>query len=124
MKVTPKVLTAPDGRKISLTLGRAYEVLGIEADDYRLLTDENSDPFGNDPVLYESECFEIIDPNEPEFWNCKYGEEGERYCYPPEWCSVGFFEDYHDDVPEAQKIFWNELKRYYPNTWQERKGNR
>jgi hypothetical protein len=54
MKVTPKVLTAPDGRKISLTLGREYEVLGIEADDYRLLTDEKSIPFGNDPVLYES----------------------------------------------------------------------
>ena len=124
MKVTPKNLTAPDGRKLSLTIGRIYEVLGIEANDYRILTDEDQKPYGNDPVLYEPECFEVVDPLEPDFWQCEYGEDGERYCYPKEWALIGFFEDYHDGVPETQEEFWNGLKKYYPETWNQRKNQR
>ena len=51
-------------------------------------------PTENDPVLYDPACFRIVDPQEPEFWVCEIGEDGERYCYPPEWSEVGFFEDY------------------------------
>jgi hypothetical protein len=38
MLVMPIMTTTPDGRDISLTVGRIYEVLGTEADDYRILT--------------------------------------------------------------------------------------
>ncbi len=121
MKVTPNSLTGPDGRKFSLTIGRVYEVLGIEADGCRLLNDEDAQPYGNDPVLFEPECFDVLDPDEPAFWSCEYGDDGERYCYPPEWFHVRFCEDYHDHIPEAEVAFWDGVNKYYPDTWKERK---
>ena len=68
MKVTPRTLTAPDGRIIRLAIGRVYEVLEIAGDHYRILDDEAAPPCGNDPVLYEQECFDLVDPEEPDFW--------------------------------------------------------
>ena len=122
MKVSPKKVRDSEGHILSLSKGHVYEVLGIEADTYRILSDADSKPYGNDPVLYASHCFEIIDPQEPDFWVCQYGEDGERYCYPPEWNEVGFFEDYHNGVSEVRERFWNMLRAYYPETWKERKG--
>jgi hypothetical protein len=57
MLVTPITTTTPGGRRLSLTVGRIYEVLGIEADNYRVLSNENAFNAPNDPVLYEPECF-------------------------------------------------------------------
>jgi len=122
MKISPIKLKDSEGYSLSLTIDQIYEVLGIEADKYRVLTDPESKPYGNDPVLYDPDCFRIIDPQEPDFWTCQYGEEGERYCYPPEWNEVGFFEYYHDGISEVREKFWNLLKSYYPETWNERKG--
>ena len=122
MKVKPITLTCADGRRLPLTIGRTYEVLGIEADYYRLLSDENHQPVGNDPVLCAPEYFEIVNSIEPEFWNCRYGEEGERYCYPLTLAQPGFFEDFHDGVLEAKREFWNAVRKYYPDTWNERMG--
>ena len=65
----------------SLTPGRTYEVLGIEAGSYRILNDPETWPYGND------------------------------------------FEDYHDGVEEVRQRFWEDVQRYYPETWQERKGH-
>lgn len=115
--IKPKVI---DGTVLSLTIGREYEVLGIAADYFRILNDPESKPYSNDPVLFDQECFEVTDATEPSFWVCSVGEDGERYCYPPEWNSIGFFEDYHDGVEEVRKQFWEDLRRYYPLTWQER----
>lgn len=84
----------------SLTLGQVYVVIGIEANDYRILSDNN------EPYIYDHVCFEVIDASEPEFWECKTGDEGERYCYPREPGKPGFFEDYHDGVPDARSKFW------------------
>ena len=123
MKVIPIKLRDSEGYTLSLSLDREYEVLGIEADSYRILTDPETEPYPNDPVLYDPDCFKIIDPQEPEFWSCHYGEGGERYCYPPEWKEVGFFEDYHDGVPEAREMFWDLLRTHYPETWGERIGS-
>ncbi len=120
MKVKPKITITPDGRNLSLTLEREYEVLGLEADCYRILNDPEKRPYGNDPVLFEPEIFEIIDPIRPDFWVCSIGVDGETYCYPPEWEHVGFFEDYHDGVEAVRKQFWADLKRYYPETWHAR----
>jgi len=122
MKVSPIKLKDSKGYSLSLTIGRIYEVLGIEADTYRLLTDAESKPHGNVPVLYEPACFNVIDPEEPDFWICQYGEDGERYCYPQEWNEIDFFGDYHEGKQEVRERFWNMLKLYYPETWKERKG--
>ena len=102
------------GYQISLTIGKEYEVLGIEADDYRILDDP--DPRGG-PFLYDHACFRIVDAEEPACWICHYGEDGEKYCYPAEWSAVGFFEDYFDGVRANQEQFWQDLERYYPETF-------
>ena len=122
MKVSPIKLKDSEGFDLSLTIGHIYEVLGIEADAYRILTDPESKPYGNYPVLYDPDRFKVVDPQEPDFWMCQYGEDGERFCYPPEWNEEGFFKDYHDGIQEVRERFWNMLKIYYPQTWKERKG--
>jgi hypothetical protein len=122
MKVSPIKLKDSKGYSLGLTIDRIYEVLGIEADKYRLLTDTAFKQYGNEPVLYDPDCFKVIDPQEPDFWVCQYGEDGERHCYPPEWSEAGFFEDYHNGISEVRERFWNLLKSYYPKTWKERKG--
>lgn len=124
MKVKPTRTTTPDGRDLSLTIGREYEVLGIEGDWYRILRDPETLPFGNDPVLFEPECFEITDPTIPAFWVCSTGEDGEQYCYPPKWNQIGFFEDYHEGDEAVRKQFWEDLQRYYPETWEARAEKR
>jgi hypothetical protein len=120
MKIKPIKTKTSDGITLSLTIGKEYEVLGIEADDFRILDDPDSEPYGNDPVLFSPDCFEVTDDTKPSFWICSVGDDGERYCYPPEWDGIGFFEDYHDGVEEVRKQFWEGLRRYYPTTWQER----
>lgn len=83
-----------------LTYGKHYAVIGIEADDYRLLNDRGQ------PYLYPNRLFEIVDPSEPEDWVSEFGEEGERYAYPPQLNRCGFFEDYFDAKREAVATFW------------------
>jgi len=106
-----------DGRILQLTVGCVYEVLGIEATDYRLIPDQYRKYGKLDPFLYDFECFEVVDRNEPPFWECTTDEEV-RYCYPKEWSRPGFFEDYHDGKFDVRTSFWNDLVRLYPNTWE------
>ena len=82
-----------------LTPGNIYRIIGIEADDYRLIND-----FGS-PYLYPSDLFLLVDSEEPSDWLTEFGEEGERYTYPPELNQAGFFEDYFDDEPTAVRTF-------------------
>ena len=104
----------PDERWIlrhhSLTIGQDYEVLGIEADMYRILND------GGEPVLFHPLLFHIIDPAEPSFWTCEIGEEGERYCYPAEWKGC-FFEGFFDRKETARETFAKVLQKYYPDSY-------
>ncbi|MCE5327221.1 MAG: hypothetical protein LLG01_12505 [Planctomycetaceae bacterium] len=79
--------------------GYEYLVLGIEADDYRLLNDEA------EPVLYDLTLFDIVDDQEPSNWIHHVGPDGEHYAYPPELNARGFFEDYHDGVPASVETF-------------------
>ena len=73
----------------SLLLGKHYEVIGIEADHFRIICETD-----NEPYLYPPDCFEIIDNSKPKFWKTEIGEDGEEYSYPSSWNQVGFFEDY------------------------------
>lgn len=73
-----------------LTPEQHYVVIGIEADEFRLLNDHGR------PYLYPHNLFEVVDPGEPSDWIVEIGEDGERYAYPPEFNSSGFFEDFFD----------------------------
>ncbi|OGH59115.1 MAG: hypothetical protein A3G34_02190 [Candidatus Lindowbacteria bacterium RIFCSPLOWO2_12_FULL_62_27] len=83
-----------------LTAGQRYVVIGIEADDYRILNDHGR------PYLYPARLFEIIDTREPANWITELGDDGERYAYPPPFNNPGFFEDFFDDRPKSVTTFW------------------
>ena len=110
--------------KPSLTVGREYEALAIEGDNYLLLNEPETEPYGNDPVLFHQSLFQVSDATEPTFWSCETNSDGERYCCPPGWNRDGFFEDYHDGIEAVRRHFWKDLKKYYPQTWQERTQTR
>ena len=82
-----------------LTPDQPYFVIGIEANDYRLLNDHGK------PYLYPPDLFEVIDPREPAVWITEYGQDGERYSYPAELKETGFFEDYFDGKDQALATF-------------------
>lgn len=83
-----------------LTLGQPYVVIGIEADDFRILNDAGR------PYLYPPELFMIVDPEEPNDWVTEFGEDRERYSYPPILNQPGFFEDFFDEKRKAVVTFW------------------
>lgn len=83
-----------------LTVGQPYVVIGIEADDLRILND------GGRPFLYPRDIFTIVDANEPNDWITQFGEDRERYSYPPSLNKPGFFEDFFDEKRKAVVTFW------------------
>ena len=87
-------------RYSDLSPGHPYAVIGIEADDYRLLNDHGR------PYLYPRALFEVTDAREPVDWVSEVGEEGERYAYPPPLNEPGFFEDFFDEDTRAVATFW------------------
>ncbi len=88
-----------------LSSGREYYVIGIEADDFRILDD-----FGQ-PALYAPEIFEVIDAGLPGDWRVEVGGDGERYAYPEELNRIGFFEDFFDRDPDTVRVFWQVMNR-------------
>ncbi len=97
-----------------LTLGRQYEVLGICGRFYRLLNDSD------EPILYPAAVFQILDPNEPDFWFETIDDDGDRWAGPRQWSQPGFIEDYHDSHMPTRWQFWREVRALYPFTWAER----
>jgi len=97
MKVTLKKSL----KKHSLSFGKVYHVIGIEADNYRIIDDDG------EPYLFPSRYFYIVDRKRPEEWIITYGEDNEKYAYPKEMNEPGFFEDYFDNDEKTKKIFWN-----------------
>jgi len=87
-------------RYSDLTPGQPYVVIGIEADELRILNDAGR------PYLYSPKIFQVIDPHEPADWVIEFGEDGERYAYPIPLNEPGFFEDFFDGKPKAVGIFW------------------
>ena len=89
-----------------LTPDQPYFVIGIEADDYRILND-----YGK-PYLYPPNLFEVIDSHEPSNWITEYGDDDERYSYPAVLNEVGFFEDFFDGKDEALSGFWHVVNKH------------
>lgn len=82
-----------------------YVVIGIEADDLRILNDQGR------PYLYPRDLFEVVEESEPHDWIVEIGDEGERYAYPPELNAPGFFEDFFDAQSEAVAAFWRTINQ-------------
>jgi len=94
-----------DARHRDLTFGQPYVVIGIEADELRILNDAGR------PFLYPPRLFSLVDSAEPTDWVTEFGEDGERYSYPPLLNKPGFFEDFFDDKAKAVATFWRVLNR-------------
>lgn len=84
---------------------QSYVVIGIEANDYRILNDRGR------PYLYPSGDFDLVDDSEPSDWIIEIGEDGERYAYPQAFNEPGFFEDFFEQQEGAVKRFWREINQ-------------
>ena len=91
--------------KHDLTRGQVYEVIGIEAGDYRILDDSGS------PVLFDPGLFRVVDRTRPAHWAMRI-EDGDEYAYAPELGAPGFFESYHEGDPKAVRAFNRYLNRH------------
>jgi hypothetical protein len=93
-------LMKKSARYRDLTFGQPYVVIGIEADDLRLLNDAGR------PFLCPPDLFSLVDAGEPADWVTEFGDDGERYSYPPPLNKCGFFEDFFDQKAKAVTTFW------------------
>ena len=84
-----------------LSEDQPYFVIGIEADDYRLLNDAGK------PYLYPPEIFDVVNSSQPIDWVTEFGDDGEQYSYPAPLNEVGFFEDLFEQKQEKMSIFWH-----------------
>jgi hypothetical protein len=86
-----------------LSFGQPYVVIGIEADDFRILNDAGR------PFLYPFGLFSVIDSRQPPDWVTEIREDGEQYSYPPPLNKPGFFEDFFDHKAKVVATFWRVL---------------
>jgi hypothetical protein len=93
-------LRRKNSRYSDLTPSRNYVVIGIEADDLRIVNDLGR------PYLYPSRLFTVVDQHKPDNWVTEFGDDDERYAYPPPLNSFGFFEDFFDGKKKAVATFW------------------
>ena len=98
-------LSESDTRFPDLTPGQPYAVLGIEADDLRILNDQGR------PYLYPPEILNVVDAREPSDWVSEIGEDNERYAYPVALSGPRFFEDYFEGRPDVVATFWQAMNR-------------
>jgi hypothetical protein len=103
-------LRRKDRRYPDLTLRQPYAVIGIEADDFRILNDQGR------PYLYPARLFKVVDPRVPADWVTEFGEDGERYAYPPPFNRSGFFEDFFDGRAETVATFWHVVNQRLATT--------
>ena len=94
-----------------LSAGQQYLVIGIEADDLRLLNDQGR------PFLYPSNLFAVVDKHRPAEWIEQRGDDGELYAYPPQFSRPGFFEDYFDSKLCAVRTFWRVMNEKLANAF-------
>ena len=93
------------GTRHALAIGGIYEVIGIEAGDFRIIDDLGS------PVLFSPRLFSVIDRSRPTQWRTKI-MDGVEYSYAPELGKPGFFEDYHEDMKKAVIAFNRYINRH------------
>ncbi|MEW6252710.1 MAG: hypothetical protein AB1716_18895 [Planctomycetota bacterium] len=82
-----------------------YPVIGIEADDLRIINDQGR------PYLFPARLFKVVDRKIPADWVRETGADGERYAYPPVMNAPGFFEDFFDGDPQVTARFWHAVNQ-------------
>ena len=100
------MLPKSNGQYPDLTPGQNYVVIGIEADDFRILNDHGR------PYLYPRHLFSVVDSREPGDWISELGEDHERYANPEPLNSSGFFEDFFDNKEQAVTSFWRVVNQW------------
>jgi hypothetical protein len=103
-------LRKKNARYPDLTPGQRYVVIGIEADELRILNDAGR------PYLYPPKLFRVLDRHEPDDWVTELGEDGERYAYPSLLNEPGFFEDFFDNKAKAVGTFWRVVNQRLATT--------
>ena len=98
-------LKKKNARYRDLTFGQPYVLIGIEADDLRILNDAGR------PFLYPRNLFSVLDAQEPVDWITEFGDDGERYSYPPPLNKSGFFEDFFEQKTKAISTFWRVMNQ-------------
>jgi hypothetical protein len=93
-------LKKPNTRYRDLALGQLYDVIGIEADELRIINNMGR------PFLYPADLFSLVDAREPTDWVTEFGDDGERYSYPPPLNKAGFFDDFFNQKAKAVATFW------------------
>jgi hypothetical protein len=77
-----------------------YRVVGIEADNLRIVSDSG------EPVLFNAKAFEFVEPTKPLTWIVDRGRNGEQYAYPHELRHPpDFFERFFDYDMEIRQKF-------------------
>lgn len=94
-----------EGVTYDLSPGETYEVIAIEAGDYRLIDDTGR------PYLFPPALFEVVDSSRPSHWVCEE-IDGAEYASSPELARPGFFEDYFEGNAEAVRQFNRYINRY------------
>jgi hypothetical protein len=87
-----------------LKAGKEYVVLGIDDENYRVLTETG------DPALISKKDFEIIDDLIPDDWIWKFYDDGEYFADPKGLDETGFYEDLFDKKSYAMDRFINYLR--------------
>jgi hypothetical protein len=98
-------LKRPSAKYRDLTPGNVYRVIGIEANDYRIMNDVGR------PYLYPPKLFEVIDAAPDRGWKTWYGDDGERYSYAEPLATPGFFESVFDGNKRAMATLFAYLSR-------------
>jgi len=111
-RLNPSIMTVRlkkrSTRYRDLSIGQPYAVIGIEADEFRILNDAGR------PFLYPPTLFSILDKREPADWVTEIGDDGERYSYAPPLNKPGFFEDFFEQKATAVATFWQVVNRRLP----------
>jgi hypothetical protein len=96
-----------------LKKGTIYDVLEIHVgnDDvvYRILTEDKPQT----PTLHSAMLFEIVSNRIPSSWVVSMGRARGFYIEmaPARWTGPGFWEDYFNQDPKAEKIFEQERQK-------------
>ena len=89
-------------------IGTIYQVLAIEYNYYRLISDIDGLPY-----LYFRDEFEVVDYSEPDFWIEQCYDGKYVYKHPKQWNIDYFFEKFHDDFEEVRFLFYKVCKELY-----------
>jgi hypothetical protein len=108
-----QVLSVTTGKVLdsgpNVFVGEEYVVIEMSASpggDVQLrILDNDRDT----PRMYKSQMFEVVSGEMPTSWMCSVHPSGSISIGPSSWQRRGFWEDYFDRKPEAQREYWTEV---------------